>query len=161
MKKRSMMTILVLLLATAVGCGRSGLPGLVPGKGIVLYDDQPLEEATVTFHTSETNPNARGAIGTTNSAGQFTLMTLNPNDGIAPGDYIVTVSKIERPPPAVGDDAATNALTGGGGGVAVAMRPKPPKHLISPKYYSRGTTDIKVTIGPKGDKDIKLELRSK
>ena len=162
MIKRNSIFCLVVFISMSclfAGCHKSGLSGLVPGQGQVLYDGQPLSDATVTFHAAETNSQLRGAVGTTDASGQFTLMTLNPNDGIEPGDYIVTVSKLKKPPK-VDEESARKFMRGEG------PPPPPPssyklEHEISDKYDSPKTSGLKITIGSKGDKDIKLELNSR
>lgn len=147
-----------ILILSATGCGKSGLPGLVSGKGIVLYDGQPLADANVTFIPAAGSQGMRGASATTDQSGQFTLMTLNPEDGVQPGDYIVTVAKTKRPPK-FDEEAGRKFMRGEG-------PPPPPssgkiEHEISPKYFSKETSGLKITIGPKGDKNIKLDLSSK
>jgi len=160
MKKSNLMVCHVFVLAVSMlclfaGCGKKGLSGLVPGEGVVFYNGEPLEDATITFHASSTNPGARGATGRTDSAGRFRLMTLNPNDGIEPGDYIVTVTKLEPPPP-ISDEDAARALRGEG--VAGRLPAMTLNYLISPKYHSRDTSGLTYTIDRKGDKNIKFEL---
>jgi hypothetical protein len=148
----------LLLLCLFTGCNKGGLPGLVPASGQVLYDGQPLAESTVTFHAAARNSNLRGAFGTPDSEGEFTLMNLHPKDGIEPREYIVTVSKLKKPPAASEEDVR-KFMRGEG------PPPPPPstrmEHEISPKYHSPDTTDLKFVIGPQGDKNIKLELKSK
>ena len=114
--------------------------------------------ATVTFHTAETHSQLRGAFGTTDDAGRFTLTTLDPEDGIEPGDYIVTVSKLKKPPKL--DEEALRKFMRGEGPAPPGPSREGPEHEISPKYHSRETSGLKITIGLKGNKDIQLELDS-
>ena len=142
-------------LLAVTGCGSKGqLAGLVPGHGIVLYDDAPLASASLTFHPINKDGTLRGASAVTDENGKFKLMTLNPGDGIEPGEYVVTVLKTERPPP-VDEETLRKAMSG--------LIPPPPqdktiKHLINLKYADAKTSGINVTIGPKGNKSLEIRL---
>jgi hypothetical protein len=91
---------LFLLVATLVttgslaGCGTKavGVDGTVPVTGTVTQKGAPLAGATVTFAPSGT---ARSASGVTDPQGKFALTTLKPGDGAMPGEYKVTVTKME------------------------------------------------------------------
>ncbi|MEZ6138570.1 MAG: carboxypeptidase-like regulatory domain-containing protein [Pirellulaceae bacterium] len=86
-------TILALGLMTLglAGCG-DALPSPVPVSGKVTLGGQPVEGATVTFLSST---GGRSASGKTGADGSFQLTTINTNDGARPGDYAVTIAKIE------------------------------------------------------------------
>ena len=147
----------LLFFLTFAGCNQGGLPGLVAGKGQVFYDGTPLSGATVTFLPSQGLADGRrSAVSVTDAEGRFHLRTLNPGDGILPGDYIITVVKTKEPPP-ISDEEKEKILMG-------QARPPVPnmkaEHLIAEKYASEKTTDLKHNIGSKGDKNIKLELSS-
>jgi len=89
-------SIALLLLA---GC--SGGHGTAVVSGTVLYKSQPVEGATVNFLPKGEGPNAKPAHGKTDSSGRFTLTTyFGPTEqpaGALPGDYIVTITKIDEP----------------------------------------------------------------
>ena len=141
------------------GCGDGGrLKGLVPVEGVVLYDGAPLEGAAVKFFPDDAS--GRTATAMTNAEGKFVLMTLNPQDGVAPGEYKVTVAKIASAPPT--DDAASSgdensrqkALR-----MREASRSKDSlKSLIPDKYASPARSGLTASIGAKGDKNLKFEL---
>lgn len=84
----------VLLLAV-VGCAKSDI---VPVTGTITLNGQPAENAEVIF-----NPEGPGrmATGHTDASGRFTLETAKPNDGVMPGDYVVTLGEHygDKPPP--------------------------------------------------------------
>ena len=157
---------LVLLSMAAVlpcvsGCGDgSRLKGLVPVEGVVLYDGAPLEGAAIKFFPEDAS--GRTATAMTNAEGKFVLMTLNPQDGVAPGEYKVTVAKIASAPPTENDDTAPNeeensrqkALR-----MREASRSKDSlKSLIPDKYASPARSGLTASIGAKGDKNLKFEL---
>ena len=95
--------IVGLLLAGVVGCGGEPDPP-VPVSGKVLYGGKPVEGATVTFLPAESG---RSASGKTGADGAFTLTTNKTNDGAKPGEYVVTIAKVE-------------AKGGGDGGVDIS-----------------------------------------
>jgi hypothetical protein len=78
-------------------------------------------------------------------------MTLNPGDGVFPGNYLVTVEKTET--------------TGEYRQESISNNDKPTlidtrqiKDLLPVKYNNINTTDLSVSISEKGDKKIALEL---
>ena len=156
MKRRAIVILfLTCITLSIIGCGSKGrLSGLVPGHGVVHYENAPLTAASITFHPVKNDGAMRGASALTDENGYFKLMTLNPNDGIAPGEYVVTVMKSELPPPL--DPEIMQKMMDG------LIPPAPPetaiKHLVNPKYADAKTSGINVTIGSKGDKKIELRL---
>jgi hypothetical protein len=85
-------TLLVVFLLAGSGCGNR----LVPVEGVVTLDGKPVEGATVMFVPTEGS--GRPATGATESDGSFRLKSFDSGDGILPGNYKVTVSKIEGGP---------------------------------------------------------------
>jgi hypothetical protein len=84
----------LMALAPLAGCGAKavGVDGTVPVKGTVKLKGAPLAGATVTFAPSGSG---RSASATTDPQGTFQLTTLKPGDGAMPGEYKVTISKLE------------------------------------------------------------------
>lgn len=83
-----------LLLLAGAGCNSSNFPDPVPVSGKVTYKGKPVEGAQVTF-LSRTET-ARSASGRTDAEGNYALSTFNTDDGAIPGEYTVTISKIEQ-----------------------------------------------------------------
>jgi hypothetical protein len=82
-------------LALVTGC--SAKP--VPTKGVVIFKEKPLANATVVFHSQE--PDGKSATGQTDAQGQFELTTSTLKDGAMPGEYKVTIQyqePLELPP---------------------------------------------------------------
>ncbi|MHB0958088.1 MAG: carboxypeptidase-like regulatory domain-containing protein [Pirellulaceae bacterium] len=75
-----------------VGCGEKSIVDTVPVTGLVTLDGAPVAGATVSF--SPTEKTGRAAVGTTDASGKFTLTTINPGDGAAPGTYGVMITKM-------------------------------------------------------------------
>lgn len=81
----------VLLLGLVAGCG-GGQGNVVPVNGIVFMDDEPLAGAVVVFHP--TDKGTPGADAKTGTDGKFVLVGAKGRNGLEPGSYKVTVSKI-------------------------------------------------------------------
>src|SRR5689334_14417891 len=82
-----------LSLLVAVGCAdKPDRPRVVPVKGRVLYNGQPLAGAHVTFTNGAAK---RSAYARTDADGKFTLTTFEPGDGAVPGKQQVSVSKVQ------------------------------------------------------------------
>jgi hypothetical protein len=86
--------ILILTLTIqASGCGgASKRPPLAKVSGKVLYNGEPLGNATVVFQLADGSAPRRSE-GLTDADGSFTLTTYNTDDGAIIGSNIVTVSK--------------------------------------------------------------------
>lgn len=87
------LSVSVLLFCGFAGC--SGGPALeppVPVKGKVTLKGKAVDGATVTFIGLN---GARSASGRTAADGTFKLTTAKTDDGAPPGDYTVTISKIQ------------------------------------------------------------------
>jgi hypothetical protein len=80
-------------LGATAGCSRAPdrLP-VVPVQGVVIFQDQPLANALVTFHPAEgSDPRATSGRATSAADGTFALSTHDANDGASIGKYRVTV----------------------------------------------------------------------
>jgi hypothetical protein len=76
------------------GCGRSG-PTYVAVTGTVKYSDGTVPKgdmASITFQPTSVGTDSKGASGSINPDGTFSLTTINPGDGARPGDYVVNVN---------------------------------------------------------------------
>jgi hypothetical protein len=86
--------VVAALAVGAAGCGSGNKT--VPVKGTVTLDGKPISLALVMFV-----PGKEGGMmaqGVTDKNGEFELTTYKPNDGALPGDYQVTVTKVEEAP---------------------------------------------------------------
>lgn len=77
----------------AGGCS-AGDGSVVPVNGIVTWDNEPLDAATVTFYPED---KSQGTVGTakTGTDGKFVIRETKGLKGLAPGKYRVTVSKMK------------------------------------------------------------------
>ncbi len=148
-------TVLGLLLAgLSVGCGggadpEKGREPRTPVSGVVMHDGKPVEGATVMLHS---NMGGKGATGVTNSSGAFKLGTYGADDGALPGEYKVSVRKLE---------AAPTTKQPGPDEPGYDPNPKPfvPKHLLPEKYADFTKSGLTATVGKEAVTDLKFELK--
>lgn len=146
---------LLLGLCGIVGCQKtSKLDGLVPASGVVMFDNAPVEGATVAFAPLPGGTGEkRTATATTDAKGRFSMMTLNPGDGVFPGEYVVTISKTEQAgeakPSVTKEGLVVEGRTQSDGQY---------RDLLPVKYKEGKTSELKVTIAEKGDKKIEFKL---
>lgn len=81
--------------AGLVGCSKARIKGLVPVEGVVTLNGEPVSGATVMFAPKKHDPSRPkgSAQAVTDASGKFKMTTLDPGDGVFPGDYYVTVTK--------------------------------------------------------------------
>lgn len=143
-------SIAVLFSSCLTGCGaKNTLSGLVPAGGSITYNSKPIDGATVNFIPVDQSSGKRSAVATTDTGGTFVMRTLHPNDGVAPGEYKVTVTKIHSE-----EQRDKDGKSLGPG----SQSPAAVKHLVPAKYASPNTSGLVVTIGDKGKTDIVFEL---
>ena len=132
------------------GCGGSEdkwskeRPQPFPAGGTVLYKSEPVEGATVTFLPQG---NSQAAIGQTDAKGRFRLQTYQPADGAVPGEYKVTVRKVEV---AAEAREETNVFD---------TTPIKEQSLLPERYGTAQKTDLTASV-KEGDKnDFTFELK--
>ena len=128
-----------------IGCGGGGL-ATVKVTGIVTCDGEPVAGATISF-TPKTEGQGHPSFGTTDAKGRYQLSTLQGavDAGTTPGDYLVSIRKVEvdpnAPPPAPGYTPKTRSLI--------------------PERYSRtNTSELTATVENKRSNEINFELTS-
>lgn len=141
------LTALVVLPPLA-GCGGSDLPDTAPASGVVTLNGKPVEGAMVTF--SGTAPKAHPASGTTDASGRFELSTyLTPQvtaQGAVPGDYQVSITKMEKGKVAKGATSADpKAYT-------------PPKSLLPARYANPKKSGLTAAVKEGEANEFTFEL---
>ncbi len=142
---------LVAFILETAGCSRGPvIPKTVAVRGKVVYKDQPLADAEIGFVGKLDNKDVLAARGTTNSAGEFTLSTyIDPQhevSGSTPGEYAVTVTKIEQ------KDMAQ---------VMQEFKDNPAmtfKKLVPEKYSDAQATPLTATVKLDGDNVFEFKL---
>jgi len=144
-----MLAIMAALLMSGCGAGDDGRDGRADAGGVVTLDGSPLEGATVSLVPQGDTPSA---VAKTDANGEFTFTTHTPNDGAIPGQYKVTVSKVEMSGGVSEDEA--NELMAAGKPVPSPTR----KELVPAKYTKANSTDIEVTINEGEGNHIEIPL---
>lgn len=138
-------SLLAVAIMVVVGCGApdtSDRPATTAAGGTVTYNGAPVEGASVTFVAEK---GGKGAVGKTDAAGKFTLMTFEPGDGAVAGKYGVMVMKrTEQPEEEVEDPQAPAA---------------PPVEDLLPKKYGNATTSgLTAEVTEAGKNQFTFEL---
>lgn len=81
------------------GCGGEKPPPTVPVKGVVTFNETPLESGVVTFQPVKGEAELqRPAIGEIGPGGSYELGTFETGDGALPGKYqVIVVSYANEP----------------------------------------------------------------
>ena len=84
-----------MMACSAAGCGAD--TGLVPAGGVVTMNGEPLARANVSFisQVPSNDPTGMSSSSITDAEGKFMLTAMNGNPGAKPGNYKVTVRKVE------------------------------------------------------------------
>ncbi|QDU53844.1 hypothetical protein [Aeoliella mucimassa] len=141
------MLLAALLTGCLQGCD-SGRPAVYPVTGSVSYSNgMPLRTGYVEFLPTAGGPSARAAI---ERDGTFALSTYGSDDGAIAGDYIVLVTQSTPP---------MNAE------VARKLGPEHEDHsasiqVVSLKYASRTTSDLKCTVAKQSENHFELTVES-
>ena len=127
------------------GCGDKLGYSLVPVKGVVRLDGQPLPGAHIEFVPAGNTPGI-GSSGAAGPDGAYLIHNKHGGAGAAPGEYKVVVNMPEAR------------------GGAVVADPKLAKAAsdkrVPPLYASRDTTPLRATVPARGGV-VDLELSSK
>lgn len=148
--KTSSIVLCLISLLCATSCKRARIKGLVPVKGTVQYDNQPLCNATISLQPE--NPGQRAAAGSSDASGNFKLWTLDPGDGVLPGNYKVTITKRMILDPMTEQEQMDY----------LDKYDKPPviksKSEIPEKYASTATSGLTVVVSKKGVRNLEFKL---
>jgi len=141
--------LLILLGSLVVGCSKSTEQVTQPVDGILTMDGSPLAGASITFVPASSEGTV--AAGSTDAEGKFKVQTVHgaPDGGTTPGEYRVTVTKIEAVP--------TGRKTTNSEGETIEETTE--RSVVPAIYGSTETTPLGVTI-TKGKNAVTLELDS-
>ena len=155
MLKHSTTTLLLFktLLFVTVGCERGPrLEGLVPCRGNVVFQGEPLAGAMVTFSPKDNKPGVRAAVATSDDMGGFTLMTLGQK-GIYPGAYRVSVVKNSEMETSSNRERVEQMQQGGR-----QVRLQKKESVIPVKYNDEKKSGLEFLIGKQGNQELKIEI---
>jgi hypothetical protein len=132
----------------AGGCGSDG-PVTIPIRGEVLYNGAPLNnvpQGLVRYLPKSSD--GRQASGRIQPDGSFVLTTFKDSDGVAPGEYDITVSAYTTQP------ELTREQVEASGGLGVSK----PRLLIPEKYTDPKTSGIGDTVNDEHSGFKRIEL---
>jgi hypothetical protein len=153
--------VALVMLTAGAGCGKK----LIKTKGKVTLDGQPVSGATVTLKPVASD--GMSASGFTDNDGNFTLQTYKPGDGAVPGDYKITVTKVEAPTGGeefnqdMDPSKMTDIYKKMAGAGPKGQAKKGPKSLLPAVYGDDAKTPLKCTIPFDGDLDLPLQSNVK
>lgn len=138
------------VVMVVIGCSSSptNRPATVPVRVRVVYKNEPVVGAAVTFINTEAQ---RSAYGTTGADGWVSLMTFKPADGAVPGPQEISVRKVEViDKTKEGVDYSTTSNV-----------PPPPEERwhLPKKYADTKTSGLIATVSAGDPNQIELELK--
>jgi hypothetical protein len=150
----------VLGLAFIAACGRpADGRKLIPTSGRVTLDGKLLEGAIVTFVPKSAN--AVAASATTDAMGRYNLLTPGASrPGIAPGDYAVTLIKMETRQLVTAEQAVAAAKMTSAG---LSMPPPTTEsiQILPPKYRDPDESGFTATISEQERKSVDFDVKSR
>jgi len=127
-----------------VGCSGGSSVETYDVSGTVTYNGQPVANVGVTFI-----PDGGGlaATGRTDAEGKFdSLTTRESGDGVAEGNYIVTLSTIIETSTETITDVSAYSVNAGG----------PPP--FPTRYLNATESDLRCSVGPDGERELSFAL---
>ncbi len=139
--------------ALALGCGQAGddRPKTYPVTGVVTYNGDPVEGATVALQSTA---GGQGAFGVTDAGGRYTLTTYTSGDGAAPGQYKVKVTKVKAAQAGSGGDTDSPDYVPP---TAEDAPPAEPENLLPAKYADPSTSGLTATVA-ESDNTVNFDL---
>ena len=122
-------------------------PKVFPASGTITLDGNPLEGATIIYHSQAHNISAQGI---SDANGKYVLTSFNQDDGAAEGEHKVVVSKFAYEEKKTKYDSAEEK--------SVALIPK---DLLPKRYATPDTTPLTASVSSSGPNNATLELKSK
>jgi hypothetical protein len=123
-------------------CEKQTGPQTFPATGTIVMAGSPVAEALVVFTPKDNDDQSvLASQAETDADGKFAMRTYLGDDdyknGIQPGEYVVTVTKLE---------------------VVQDMRRRP-KHLLPRKYSRLQTTDLSASVTVSSENNFELVLK--
>lgn len=158
-----MKTVFRLLVCSAVatglafcsGCGKpkSDVPQTYPVSIKIAYRGQPVEGASVTLVPQEKS--SQGASGVTDASGVAKMALPGLADGVVPGKYWVSVSKVEggESDPNMSAEEFYKQQSSQAGAA-----PSSPKHLLPVKYLSAQSGGLECTVKEEQNQLFEFDL---
>ena len=130
----------LLPLTVLVGCQEAEGPATYETTGVVTLSGEAVQGAVLFFQPVAGA--GKPAQATTDAAGMFEVHTAIETNvtkpGMVPGDYRVTVTKLDT-------SNVTSTLT-------------PPKNMLPAKYANLGTSELNATVSADGENHFEFAL---
>jgi hypothetical protein len=138
-------TVLALL---GQGCHKASPPPILPAKGIVLINGQPVPQAQVRFIPNIGFGPEYISTGVTDAEGRFTLQC-NGRPGACASEHVVVITEADIPARLQGENAQRELAV-----YLKSLKNRP----IPPNYSTLVSTPLRVTVS-EGQPEYKLELK--
>lgn len=145
-----LLSISLCLGSVFLGCSDQGM---LPVEGTITLDGEPLAGAAISFVPAE---GGRPSSGQTDDQGHFTLASYTANDGVPPGEYKVTVVKLDARRQA---QAAPVEEGSEEGEKLMGNTEQAVKFLTPMKYSTSATTDLRVEVTANME-PVQIDLKS-
>ncbi|MBR0225608.1 MAG: carboxypeptidase regulatory-like domain-containing protein [Thermoguttaceae bacterium] len=149
---------LCFMLLASFGCDNKRMKGLVPARGVVTFNGEPVAGAMIMFTPVQIGTEAVTASTTTDEKGAFKMTTVDPGDGVFPGEYYVTIVKDEMQGGMTLEQARLNSENPDEARKQGPAEEATVVHHLPVKYADMNTTDLRVTVPADGLKDIAFTL---
>ena len=130
----------VICVLTAGCSSSSGGLQTAPATGVVTYKGAPVPGAVVVFQPASDEGSTKPAQTQTGDGGAFSMQTLSNGtqlqDGVMPGEYLVSIRKIEAPADFTG----------------------PPREVLPRKYGNAKSSGLKASVKNAGENKFEFKL---
>lgn len=139
-------TVLIVVVASVVGCGASSDPNNAPVSGKVTLNDQPAGMCELTY-IPQGDTKGNGGKGLTDSTGRYEIRSLQGKPGIAVGSYKVVVNRRLNPDgtPPKPDESPIESQA---------------RETLPPTYSSADRTTLTVVVPAGGTKTADFALKA-
>ncbi len=148
---------LVVFSLTVSGCQKKRLKGLVPAKGVVTFNGEAVAGATVLFAPKEIGSQSGSAQAVTDDKGSFAMTTLDPGDGVYPGEYRVSIVK-DKIEGGLSQEEARERYENPDKFRGQPIPEQTVVHEIPVKYADINESGLTITVPAEGKKDIAFAL---
>lgn len=141
-----------------LGCGGAeslSVPETSDVSGTVIFQDEPLSNATIRFISGGSQQSGGAPVGKTDEHGLYTLRTIvgprSEGAGAVPGTYKVVISKMSPPDGMTEADFqekvdTANKIAETGIILSEAQQPPSLVELLSPSYSSLSKTELTAVV---------------
>ena len=147
MKNVYCLALLLSIMFATLGCNKPGdHPKTYPTRITILKDGKPVEGATLSLVPMDPN-NKNSAYGLTDANGVCNVTSFETGDGAVPGEYTVTVRKVEE----VREAAPTEENPEDTKVVSTT-------EIVPKKYNSSNSSGLKITVSESGDNTAEFNV---